>query len=77
MCEDYFLIEGVLFKTKYDQDRTAVLCIPEKYVPVILYQYHDEILAGHPGVHKLIATISKKYYFPGMHTIIREYVIIV
>ena len=75
MCEDYFLIEGVLFKTKYDQDPTAVLCIPEKYVPIILYQYHDEILAGHPGVQKLMATISKKYYFPGMHTIIREYVI--
>ena len=75
MCEDYFLIEGVLFKTKYDQEPTAVLCIPEKYVPVILYQYHDEILAGHPGVQKLMATISKKYYFPGMHTLIREYVI--
>ena len=75
MCEDYFLIEGVLFKTKYDQDPTAVLCIPEKYVPIILYQYHDEILAGHPGVQKLMATISKKYYFPGMHTIITEYVI--
>ena len=75
MCEDYFLIEGVLFKIKYDQEPTAVLCVPEKYVPVILYQYHDEILAGHPGVQKLMATISKKYYFPGMHTLIREYVI--
>ena len=65
MCEDYFLIEGVLFKTKYDQEPTAILCIPEKYVPVILYQYHDEILAGHPGVQKLMATIVRNTIFQG------------
>ena len=75
MCEDYFIVEGILFKVKYDHPPTAVLCIPEKYIPIILYQYHDTILAGHPGVQKLLATVSKKYYFPNMMTIIRQYVI--
>ena len=75
MCNDYFIIEDVLFKVKYEKDPIAVLCIPERYIPVLLYQYHDEILAGHPGVQKLMATISKKYYFPKMSNIIRDYVI--
>ena len=75
MCEDYFLINDVLFRLKYDNQPTAVLCIPEKYVPIILYQYHNNILAGHPGVRKLTETISRKYYFPGLHNIVRQYVI--
>ena len=76
MCDnDYFVVEGLLFRTKYQSNPTAVLCIPEKYVPILLYQYHDEVLAGHPGVQKLMATISKKYFFPGMMNIIRNYVI--
>ena len=52
---------------------TSVLCIPEKYVPIILYQYHQDILGGHPGVRKLTESISRKYYFPGLHTIVRQY----
>ena len=77
-CEDYFLINDVLFKLKYDNnmdEMTTVLCIPEKYVPIVLHQYHDEVLSGHPGVRKLTETISRRYYFPGLHTIIRQYVI--
>ena len=77
-CEDYFLINDILFKLKYDgnmNDMTTVLCIPEKYIPIILHQYHDEVLSGHPGVRKLTETISRRYYFPGLHTIIRQYVI--
>ena len=77
-CEDYFLINDILFKLKYDNnmdEMTTVLCIPEKYVPIILHQYHDEVLSGHPGVRKLTETITRRYYFPGLHTIVRQYVI--
>ena len=56
-------------------EMTTVLCIPEKYVPIILHQYHDEVLSGHPGVRKLTETITRRYYFPGLHTIVRQYVI--
>ena len=62
-CEDCFLINYILFKLKYDNkmgEMTTVLCIP-----IILHQYHDEVLSGHPGVRKLTATISRRYYFPG------------
>ena len=74
-CEDYFLINDILFKLKYDNsmdEMSTVLCIPEKYIPIILHQYHDEVLSGHPGVRKLTETISRRYYFPGLHGIIRS-----
>ena len=57
-CEDYVLVNGILFRIRYDKENkgepTLVLCIPEKYVPTVLYQYHTPLLAGHPGVIKLL-----------------------
>ena len=77
-CEDYVILNGVLFKIRYDKsdkgNPSLVLCVPERYIPTILHQYHDTLLAGHPGVTKLHETIKKKYYFPGMYTIIRQYI---
>ena len=77
-CEDYVLVNGILFRIRYDKDNkgepTLVLCIPEKYVPTVLYQYHTPLLAGHPGVIKLYDTIRQKYYFPGMFNLVREFV---
>ena len=78
-CEDYVVINGVLFRIKYDRaekgNLSLVLCVPEKYVPTILYQYHTPILAGHPEILKLYETIRRKYYFPNMFIVIRQYVI--
>ena len=40
-CEDYVLVNGVLFRIRYDKDDkgepSLVLCIPEKYIPTVLY----------------------------------------
>ena len=77
-CEDYVLLNGILFKIWYDREDKGetllVLCTPEKYVPTVLYQYHTPLLAGDPGVVKLYETIKQKYYFPGMFNLIREFV---
>ena len=77
-CEDYLVMHGVLFRIRYAKEMkgepTLALCVPEKYVPTILYQYHAPLLAGHPGVMKLYETIRKKYYFPAMLTLIRQFV---
>ena len=77
-CEDYVLVNGILFKIRYDKENKGepilVLCVPEKYVPTVLYQYHAPLLAGHPGVIKLYDTIRQKYYFPGMFNLVREFV---
>ena len=77
-CEDYFLINDVLFKIKFgpiQEEITSVLCIPERYIPIMLHQYHNDVLSGHPGVRKLTESIKQKYYFPGLHNIVRQYVI--
>ena len=77
-CEDYILLNGILFKIRYDREDkgnpSLVLCVPESYVPTVLYQYHTPLLAGHPGVVKLYETIRQKYYFPGMFNLVREFV---
>ena len=77
-CEDYVLVDGVLFKIRYGKEDkgepSLVLCIPEKYIPTVLYQYHTPLLAGHPGVIKLYNTIKQRYYFPGMFNLVREFV---
>ena len=53
---------------------SLVLCVPERYLPTILHQYHDSILAGHPGIVKLYEKLRKKYYFPGLLTLVHQYV---
>ena len=77
-CEDYVLVNGVLFKIRYDKadkgEPSVVLCIPKKCIPTVLYQYHTPLLAGHPEVIKLYDTIKQKYYFPGMFNLVREFV---
>ena len=77
-CEDFAVVSGVLFKIRYDSmDKgkpSLVLCVPEKYLPTILYQYHDSILAGHPGIIKLYEQLKRKYYFPGLLTLVHQYV---
>ena len=75
-CEDFVIMSGVLFRIRYDRlDKrkpSLVLCVPEKYLPTILYQYNDSILAGHPGIVKLYEQLRRKYYFPGLLTIVHQ-----
>ena len=52
-----------------------VLCIPESYIPHIIYLYHDNILGGHQGVDRMYWTIREKFYFPNMLPCIHKYVL--
>ena len=78
LCEDYLLMDGILFKIRYVKEYkgrpTLVLCVPEKYIPTILYQYHTPLLAGHPSVITMYQMVRKKYYFPTMISLIRQFV---
>ena len=44
-CEDYIVMNGILFRIRYERHTggkpSLALCIPEKYIPIILYQYHS------------------------------------
>ena len=78
LCEDYILMDDILFKIRYVKEQkgkpTLVLCVPEKYIPIILYQYHAPLLAGHPGIVTMYHMVRKKYYFPAMMPLIKQFV---
>ena len=63
LCEDYILMDDILFKIRYVKEQkgklTLVLCVPEKYIAIILYQY---------------LIVRKKYYFPTMLPLIKQFV---
>ena len=63
-CEDYIVFEGVLFRIKLDKNKSVIPqllpCIPETFIPTILYQYHDLVLAGHQGVLRTYLTLKQK-----------------
>ena len=78
MCENYIVVNGILFRIKYatkTSDPELILCIPETLVPSVLYQYHDHLLAGHQGVTRMYLTLKEKYYFPNMFSLIRKYIL--
>ena len=65
-CEDYLAIDDVLFRIKLPKNKSIepslLLVIRENYVPTILYQYHDSLLAGHQGVTRMYLRLKEKFY---------------
>ena len=65
-CEGYLVMDDVLFRIKIPKDKSLesslLLVIPESYVPTILYQYHDSLLAGHQCVNRMYLTLKEKFY---------------
>ncbi len=51
-----------------------VLCVPEEYVPQILYHYHDYIMSGHQGIVRTYLTVRVKFFFPNMFERVQQYV---
>ena len=78
LCKDYTLMDDILFIIRYAKEQQGkpklVLCVPEKYIPIILYQYHTPLLAGHPCVMTMYHIVRKKYYFPIMLHLIKQFV---
>ena len=77
-CEDYLVIDDILFRIKIPKDNniepSLLLGIPETYVPISLYQYHDSLLAGHQGVTRIYLTLKEKSYANNLLNYIRKYV---
>ena len=67
LCEDYLLMDGILFKIRYVKKHkgkpTLVLCVPEKYIPIILYQYHTPLLTAHPCCDDYVSNGKEEVLF--------------
>ena len=65
---NYIVINAFLFRidTRRDKERdkahSLLLVIPEKYEPIILYTYHDSLLAGYQGPFQTAMTIRQKFF---------------
>jgi Integrase zinc binding domain len=40
----------------------------------ILHALHNHLLVGHPGIHKTIHLVMRKYYWPGLMMTVKSYV---
>ena len=49
------------------------MCTRKVYTPIILYQYHTPLLVGHPCVMTMYHMVRKKYYFPTMLPLIKQF----
>ena len=60
-------MDDILFKIRYIKENhgkpTLVLCVPERYVPISLYQHHTPLLAGHPCVMSMYHMVRKNTIF--------------
>jgi len=72
-AQGYFVRDNLLFKLGPYSDRLCVPC-PDARV-AILQRLHDLPIAGHCGRHKTVARIQERYYWTGMWTDIKRYVL--
>ena len=73
--KNYFLLDGLLFRIAQGTQKTkAQLCIPTSMVDTILFWYHTSKVAGHMGIVKCIATITKRFYVPDLARHARAYI---
>ena len=65
-CENYLVIDDVLLRIKIPKDKNVepslLFVKPETFVPTILYQHHDSLLAEHQGVTGIYLTLKVKFY---------------
>ena len=77
-CEDYLVIDDVLFRIMIPKDKnillSLLLLIPETYAPTILYQYHDSLLAGYQGVTRMYLMLQEEFYVNKLFNSIRKHV---
>ncbi|CAD7001655.1 unnamed protein product [Ceratitis capitata] len=57
----YEMRNGIVYKKK---DKELLFYVPESMETHVLYKYHDEM--GHLGIDKVVQTIGKSYWFPGV-----------
>lgn len=50
------------------------LVVPQKLIPVILNEMHNQAHSGHPGIFKLVKAVSERFFFQSMTELCAEWV---
>lgn len=69
---DNFRVEDDLVWYRDGEERKLV--VPLNYWQRVLFEYHDSIVAGHPGRDETYRAIARFYYWPAMSKQIKTYV---
>lgn len=79
-AEVYVLHENVLYRdypTTHMKRRGVYilrLVVPASLQSQILFQNHNELIAGHPGIKRTYERIAMRYYWTGMYKTVQEWV---
>ena len=75
LCEEYIIIDQVLLKISGKDGESHIrLAVPQVLVPLIISLHHDNLLACHQGILRVVATIKQRFYFPHLHQQITQYI---
>ncbi|UYV66998.1 hypothetical protein LAZ67_4003622, partial [Cordylochernes scorpioides] len=71
----YKIIDGILYRKNYDpMGKPWLLVVPKQMRVDILREAHDAPMAGHLGFAKTYDRVRRKYFWPGLHRSVRQYV---
>ena len=70
----YLLINGLLYKKNRRNPQRPLRVIKLSKVEMILYSFHEDLLAGHFGFNETYRAISERYFWPQMGDDIKKYV---
>ncbi|UYV72292.1 K02A2.6-like [Cordylochernes scorpioides] len=71
----YKIIDGILYRKNYDpMGKPWLLVVPKQMRIDILREAHDAPMAGHLGFAKTYDRVRRKYFWPGLHRSVRQYV---
>lgn len=69
--ETYVLKAGLLYRTSKEEG--SQLVVPKAYRKEVLELGHTVPWSGHLGFMKTLMQISKRFYWPKMYTVVKEY----
>lgn len=70
--DGFELVDGILYWRSPDPDGHLVTCVPESMLRQVLSAAHDA--SGHWGFAKTWAFVKRRFFRPGLSSIVREYV---
>ena len=70
----YIVKDGILYKKNKRNIQRPLRVAKPSEVEAILFNYHEDVLAGHFGFSETYRIISEKYFWPQMGDDIKRYI---
>ena len=70
----YVSIDGLLYKKNKESPTRPLRVLKKNELPTVLYNFHEDPLAGYFGFLETYRAISLRYFWPQMGNDIRSYV---